>query len=46
MDKNPKLKEKTPSHKDLNYIPKREYPPPLHVGDKNPKKKQIRAKTE
>ena len=40
-----KFKDKTPSHKELNYVPKRKYPPPLHRGSKNPKKKQIRAKS-
>jgi hypothetical protein len=45
-DKQLKSKGKTPTHRDLNYLPKREYPAPLQVGNKNPKKKQIRAKTE
>jgi hypothetical protein len=40
-----KLKQKTPSHKDLNHLPKRTYAPPLHVGSKH-RKKQIRSKTE
>lgn len=45
-DRQLKAKTKTPTHKDLNYIPKRVYPPPLNVGSKNPKRKQIRARTE
>ena len=45
-DKTLKHKARTPRHGELNYVPKRVYPPPLHVGSKNKKKKQIRAKTE
>ena len=45
-DRQLKPKVKTPTHKDLNYLPKRVYPPPLEVGSKNPKKQKIRAKTE
>ena len=36
---NLKFKEKTPSHRDLNYLPKRHYAPPLNVGKKSTKKK-------
>ena len=41
-----KARQKTPNHNDLNYLPSRYYRPPLHVGSKNKKKKQIRSKTE
>jgi len=41
-----KFKAKTPHHNDLNHLPKRKYEPPLNVGSKSKKKRQIRSKTE